>query len=1169
MDADETLVFKPEADLDEIIATYLQEAQAGKAPTPKELITRCPAFAQQLTEFFDAQERFQRVAEPIRAAVTGMPPLGAKVRDFGNYEILEELAHGGMGVVYRARQVRPNRVVALKTILAGQLASADAVRRFKTEAESVANLDHPNIVPIYEVGEHDGQHYFTMKLIEGGSLASRPLPLPGRKAAELLALVARAVHHAHQRGILHRDLKPGNILIDGQGQPHVTDFGLAKRVAGDLRHTQSGAIIGTASYISPEQARSEKELTTVADVYSLGAVLYELLTGRPPFLAETPLDTVLQVLEREPEPPRRINPQVDLDLETICMKCLQKQPGNRYASAEGLAEDLERWLRGEAIEARPVGLLGRFTRWCRRNRAVAGLTGAVAASLLAGTVISTYFAVAANQRANAERAERQRAQAAEDGMEREVALSLIGPLDLKGPRALSLPEVEVLWRLAATTSERLRQRFFEESLRTETAATKLRHRAPWCVHAAVGLDPQRRTRAEQVLAKSMREPNNSLRIRTETAWLALELSDWGSPTNRESAEVIAQGWAAEENAELRDTWREVLLASAQRVAPTEATGLMSQALAQEKNSNVRGQLAHRLAAVVGRLEPAEAARMCANAAHVLTQALVQEEDSSSRYELASGLKAVVGRLEPAEAAGLCANATRVLKQALAQQKDGRACQVLAAALAALAEQMEPAEAAPLLTQELAPERDAFARLHLTQGLAAVAGRLEPAEAARVCAESARLLNRALAEAKGAYARRWLAECLAAVAGLLNRAEAARMCADAAQLLSRALAQEKDCNARQDLAHGLAAVAGRLEPKAAAGMCTEAAKLLSRALAQEKDCNARLALAGGLAAVAGWLEPGEASRVCADAARLLTQALAQEKDSDAHWPLAAGLMLVADRLEPNEAFRLLTQALAQEKEWYPRRRLAHGLAVAAGRLEPKEAARLLTLALAQQKDIQARQQLVYGLDAVSGWLEPAEAARMCAGAARSYNQALDQGQDPYAWPFSVELVSTLFQPLDSESAAHAARVFTVRIVSDPDSSCVVENGLELGRSFNPEVLERFLTTRTRSQIQRRVGAITAALGISAPGPARSLPLLLVATEPLPHRLSTQDLVELLKMPTCVGEVRRVILDHLGNRYGRRFETHWDFVRYAQQQGLDLDFTTPPKRPDRRLPPLFQD
>jgi serine/threonine protein kinase len=295
---------------------------------------------------------------------------GVECQRFGDYELLREVARGGMGIVYRARQVSLNRVVALKMILAGRLAAEEDVVRFRTEAEAAGRLQHPNIVAVHEVSEVDGQHYFSMDFIEGVSLAEklRSGPLPSRVAARYVRLIARAVHHAHRQGILHRDLKPSNILIDVDDEPHITDFGLAKRLGGDSGQTRTGVVLGTPSYMAPEQAAGKThELGPACDVYGLGAVLYELLTGRPPFRSETPLDTVMQVIETDPVPPRLLNPKVDHDVETICLKCLEKNPGRRYESGEALAEDLQRYLAGESINARSINVLDRLVRTFDRS----------------------------------------------------------------------------------------------------------------------------------------------------------------------------------------------------------------------------------------------------------------------------------------------------------------------------------------------------------------------------------------------------------------------------------------------------------------------------------------------------------------------------------------------------------------------------------------------------------------------------------------------------------------------------------------------------------------------------------------------------------------------------------------------------------------------------------
>src|SRR6184192_3161517 len=294
--------------------------------------------------------------------------------ELGDYELLEEVGRGGQGVVFRARQKSLNRTVALKVISLGQWASKAHLKRFRREAEAAASLDHSGIVPIYEVGERDGSCYFSMKFVEGGQLDEviKRRPISIRQAAKLIAKLARTVHYAHEHGILHRDIKPGNILLDAKGEPHLTDFGLARLVETESTMTRTLEVLGTPSYMAPEQAvGNNAQFTSATDVYGLGAVLYQLLTDHPPFAGGTTFETVRLVLDTEPRPPRLLNPKVDRDLNTICLKCLEKDPRRRYVSALALAEDLERWLKHEPIRARRTGLFTRGRKWVRRNPSIA------------------------------------------------------------------------------------------------------------------------------------------------------------------------------------------------------------------------------------------------------------------------------------------------------------------------------------------------------------------------------------------------------------------------------------------------------------------------------------------------------------------------------------------------------------------------------------------------------------------------------------------------------------------------------------------------------------------------------------------------------------------------------------------------------------------------------
>lgn len=374
--------------LDEWLAEYLRLLDAGEPVDRQAYLESCPEqLRAELGLLLETADLVDQMAGPAQTSASSPPGPDSLTQPhrpgerlgsgswlaepepgelFGDYELLNVLGRGGMGVVFKARQLSLNRIVAVKMILAGRLATDEDIQRFYAEAEAAGKVEHPNIVTVYQVGEVDGRHYFSMDLIEGPNLAElcRSGPIEPQQAAELLRVVTEAVEFAHSEGILHRDLKPANILIDRGNRPCVTDFGLAKHLEADWGLTMTGAAIGTPSYMPPEQATSQwDKVGPASDVYSLGAILYVMLTGQPPFRAATALDTIFAVVHNAPRPPRELNPAADPALETICLKCLEKDPSRRYATARELAEDLGRYLRGEPIHARPIGPLRKTLHW--------------------------------------------------------------------------------------------------------------------------------------------------------------------------------------------------------------------------------------------------------------------------------------------------------------------------------------------------------------------------------------------------------------------------------------------------------------------------------------------------------------------------------------------------------------------------------------------------------------------------------------------------------------------------------------------------------------------------------------------------------------------------------------------------------------------------------------
>jgi serine/threonine protein kinase len=395
----------PDGEFEKVLAGILQDEKAGKPVDLSRVVRLHPRLEAPLREFFRNRAEFQRLASGLTPTASHpAAPSGPDLTpgsQFAGYEILKELGRGGMGVVYLARQRSANRLVALKVLRMDRLAHLgpwqrqEWLMRFRTEGQAAARIDDERVVAVYEVGAQDDCPFYSMRYVEGRSLAEtvNAGPLPNRPAASLMEQVARAVQAIHDQGVLHRDLKPHNILVDARGRPHVTDFGLAKWLDAADSLTHTGDLLGSPHYMSPEQAQDSAKVSKATDVYGLGATLYALLTGRPPFQGTTVAETLHQVRCREPVPPRRVNPAVDRDLNTITLKYLEKEPERRFGSASELADELKRYLEGRPIRTRPLSLAGRIWRWCRRNPVLASLSAAAVVLItLAGSLFLAYSA---------------------------------------------------------------------------------------------------------------------------------------------------------------------------------------------------------------------------------------------------------------------------------------------------------------------------------------------------------------------------------------------------------------------------------------------------------------------------------------------------------------------------------------------------------------------------------------------------------------------------------------------------------------------------------------------------------------------------------------------------------------------------------------------------------
>jgi hypothetical protein len=1221
------------------------------------------------------------------------------------YEILQELGRGGMGVVYKARQEKLNRIVALKMVLAGAHAGELDLARFLSEAQAVAQLQHPNIVQLFESGQHNGVPYFTLEFVAGGSLSKRlaGVPLPPKDAANLVEQLAHGTHYAHEHGIVHRDLKPANILlvshvprtspeteienksgpvVAGVGLqkavPKITDFGLAKRMAAQSSLTASGAIMGTPSYMAPEQAGGGgKRVGPAADIYALGAILYECLTGRPPFQGATPMETVMQVLADEPVAPRQLQPRTPRDLETICLKCLDKQEHKRYGTAANLAEDLRRFQAGEPILARPIGRLGKAVKWVTRHRTVSALLGAIALAMILGTGFSVYFAFDASWQAEQARgneawairsagiakeketealAANAELEKANEALEKTLARGLIRPLGAR-PGPLTDAEIEALWELAASGSPRLAYRFVESAVSSRSAAQQLRQRGPAALHAAIGLDLEKRARVERLLADASADPKLSVWERADVSLIMLALGDLTPSVRAGAAKALLEAMLAADTGPrptARNEWSEgMALAAVNLDADTAAAsaGLLVAAMTKTKDVKLLQPWSQALSAVATRLDSKQAAKN----ASALMQAINRDFIPLGPLHFCTrGLSALAARMEPREAALLLTDGmTRAGNFVLGD---------FAGMFAEAAARMDTKDAAPvcsqvaaLLTKRLKEGQNSLFQELFTERLVSVVAGMEPQAVARSCADAAEALFAGMEHGRDFEDRSACARGLVALAALMDRADADRVCSRAADSLSKSLEKTKEYFASLYLANSLTQVCWHMDP-------TKAAVILSNALAHTKDAYALQVLAAGMAFTAQ-REP-DTARFCSHAVAPLLRVLAKERDGAIRekaaetfvlvavhlepkeatsalnkaltgWAarentlLAQGLALATQRLPPREAAATLSKAIDRTYDRYP---LLEGLLETSKRLEPREAVIALTAAMAKTKDVSQRRLLATGLAAAAARLDHKDAVAICSPLANGFVQAMTGTQDAGQLQQLAQSLSALAGHLDRKDAerlsSRGAKLLSDAIpktrrlaaiasglsaltprLSPPEATAAAATLLQgvsksddvdalqalpdllsacIAANIPPNDLTRFYCEatnlvahamakvtdqRTLSQTFLRLlfrgdpkefsvrsMATVGALGLLADRSCSpsSFASFALACKPLSSPLPTQELVNLLKQPVCLGQSRRVLLDQLTIRYRRVFADQWEFVRFAQEQGLALDFTSAPKR-----------
>jgi tRNA A-37 threonylcarbamoyl transferase component Bud32 len=1137
------------------------------------------------------------------------------------YDILGELGRGGMGVVYQARHRKLNRTVALKMVLAGAHAGASQLQRFLTEAEAVARLQHPNIVQIHEVGEHEGLPYFSLEFCAGGSLAGKldGTPRQPRGAALLVEVLARAIHAAHAKGIVHRDLKPANVLLAEDGTPKVTDFGLAKKLD-EQGPTGTGAVMGTPSYMAPEQAAGKnKEIGPAADVYALGAVLYELLTGRPPFKAATSLETILQVVADEPVPVRQLQPKVPCDLETVCLKCLQKDSRKRYGTAQALADDLRHFLAGEPIVARPVGRLERGWRWCRRNPAVAGLLATVVLSLASGSIIASHFAIEASNRADeAEAAARHAAQkeeearqqerlatAALDEVEATLVDSLLRPLGQKeGP--LEPIELETLWKLAGLSRDSVRLRFLRTGLATPASAERLLRRADYVVQAVVGLDDRRRQDVNNLLAEAYRAGKSQPRRQQACLLLAAMLPATDPELGREAVTSLGTVLTSSPNVLLLARASAALPNLVRILEPAQAASLSAQLT--DRLTRDAGQphakfaelhLADALRALAGKLEAAPAE---ATAGRLLG---VIEKFQDPQARVGAALRELARRVPPAARARLAlAAADRLAREAHNDRNYyGQIC--VLGAVRELTGGLDSATAgavAARMAQAMAGTSNPNLRKDLLEALRGLACRMAPEEASA----AARQVEQAMRKSPHLGALPPLAEGLRVLSDRLGPAAATRQTAAAVEHLAAVINRVAGSYKREPI-QALGILAGHLEPADARRLATVVAEHLVQSVHPGTNGDLPL-LAGTLHELLGRLPADEAARLSSAPARRLVEAQRKEPSQPAflqpafQWRIAA-LKELAGRLDRAEASAVAAwaaEALSKPSPANWTSPINHLVSLSGllrslhGKLDPPEARRLFAGAMDRlveemgKPSVPTQTPFVIELKELAARLGPAGADRLSAVADRLLKELGEPGAVPYVLSTRSSSLMELADSLDGARRSRAVARLTERIAENPSLNVLAPMSAALGRvaSGVDEPTAAAATRYLLASLDRAPDAIDflaralkeLSARLDAPTASRVRALLAVRlaeamaranndflaeqklkelTE-LSGKLDERTLVEVLKAPVCVGAGRALILAGLAKRAGRPFPSRWDYVTWASTHTPSLDLRGPARR-----------